>query len=156
MTPDVDHWFPGPGPREPLNIAHFRCLPNSAHSYKLQDLKRVRETRGLIYKTLRRFHPKSVRRHKSSIRQNLHKNPFINPSQGKIVRMSISSQKSPYMELTTPSFTIYNLICISFPSTWYHVQHRQRYKTLWKYEIRIINAMCAWICISKNHPIVLE
>ncbi len=37
----------------------------------------------------------------------------------------VSSPKSPYMELTMPSFTMHILICISFPcifpSTWHHV-----------------------------------
>ncbi len=91
-------------------------------------------TWGLIYKTLLRFHPKCVGRHKSYILhvfikpcecQNLPKNAFINPGQGKIVHTCISTPKSPYMELTAPSLTMHNLLCISFPcifpSTWLHV-----------------------------------
>ncbi len=65
---------------------------------------------------------------KPCVRQNLCKNPFINPSQGKSAYVHLhpdSSQKSLYMELITPGFTMYNLICISFPcifpSTWHHV-----------------------------------
>ncbi len=64
---------------------------------------------GLIYKTLRRFHPKMYlhtkarfclrtkvfRFIKPCVRQNLRKNPFINPSQGKIVRTCISTPSPP-------------------------------------------------------------
>ncbi len=47
----------------------------------------------LIYKTQCRFHPKSVRRHKSSILpEPVQKNSFIDPSQGKIMHACISSE----------------------------------------------------------------
>ncbi len=52
---------------------------------------------------------------RTKVCRNLRKNPFINPSQGKIMRVHLhpdSSQKSPHMELTMPSFIMHNLICI--------------------------------------------
>ncbi len=81
--------------------------------------------RGLIYKTLRRFHPKSVRRHKSLI-LHTHKSCQIyktmctpEPAQKSLYKSKLgedcayvhlhpdSSLKSPYMELTTPCFTMH-------------------------------------------------
>ncbi len=100
------------------------------------------QTRGLINKMLFRYHPKmckyaqkiDVDLHffrfiKPCVHQNLRKKSLYKSQSGEMCAyMHLhpdSSLQSPYMELTMPSFTMHNLIGISFPcsfpSTWHHV-----------------------------------
>ncbi len=80
-----------------------------------------------------RFHPKSVRTLNVAYEQKLYKIQIyktmrtLEPAQKSLYKslsgedcayvhlLPDSSHKSPYMELTTPSFTMHNLICITFP-----------------------------------------
>ncbi len=126
-------------------------LLKQKHCQKHLTWAKEKNNWGLIYKTLRTFHPKSVRMHRSLI---LHTCEFFHiyktvhmpePAQKFLYKSQSgedcayvhlhpdSSQKSPYMELATPSFTMHNLICILFPCIF--PSTCQRYKTLRKYEI---------------------